>query len=136
MCAFKQISPSASFKSNNACASSNNDLALPHTFSIKKRSTNHYLQRSEQTETHVNRKKVGVHSSANKEKPPLYRKGQVVIYNDKVLCIKMIFKSTAGVWTYAVETEDGERRVIEEGHIEEPIQLGNDSMNPPFLHLV
>ena len=44
----------------------------------------------------------------DKEKFPLYRIGQVVIYHDKFLFIKMIFKSTDGVWTYAVETEDGD----------------------------
>ena len=38
----------------------------------------------------------------------------------------MIFISTEGVWTYAVETEDGDCCVIEEGLIEEPIQLGKD----------
>ena len=126
MSSFKKVSPSASLKKNNHSNLLDSDLALPHTSCHKRSSTHRHLQRSERTETPFNTEKMSVNNPTDKESFPLYRIGQVVIYHDKFLCIKMIFTSTEGVWTYAVETEDGDRCVIEEGLIEEPIQLGKD----------
>ena len=77
------------------------------------RSTNCHPLVLERTETHVPGMTEQVQPEFNFGNLPLYQKGQIVLFDDLFLLIKMIFKDDTCGWSYAVETEDGMRRVTD-----------------------
>ena len=124
---FKQLTPCISrISSTKSDSKSNNNSHLhPSNNNDTQRSTNRHPLGLERTETHVPGMTEQVQPELNNGKLPLYRKGQVVLFDDLFLLIKMIFKDATGGWSYAVETKDGVRHVIDENSITVPKQIGN-----------
>ena len=128
---FKQLTPCIRRNSSIVCDSNINNNSHLHPSNNKdtQRSTNRHPLGLERTETHVTGMTEQVQPELNIGNLPLYQKGQVVLFENLFLLIKMIFKDATGGWSYAVETEDGMRRVIDENSISVPKQIGNQK--PP-----
>ena len=112
---FKQLTPCIRRISSIVCDSNINNNSHLHPSNNKEtqRSTNRHPLGLERTENNVVGMTEIVQPQLNLGDSPLYKKGQVVLFSDLFLLIKMIFKDTTGEWSSAVETEDGMRRVID-----------------------
>ena len=149
---FKRIPPCISrISSSNKDNNYNNNSHLQHTHHNQTvSSTNRHPLGLERTETNVVGMTELVQPQLNIGHSPLYKKGQVVLFCDLFLLIKMVFKNDKGVWSYAVETEDGMRRVIDESSITVPKEIGHKKQtyndisvcevsngeSPPLTHIL
>ena len=103
---FKRITPCFSrILSSNKDNNYNNNSHLQHTHHNQTlSSTNCHPLGLERTETNVVGMTDLVQPQLNIGNSPLYQKGQVVLFDDLFLLIKMIFKDATGGWSYVVET--------------------------------